>query len=1024
MRKRNALLVVAAATAVSPVAGALASTQTVYAAETPEVKQTAPTKEVAGPKVDEVKKQVDEAKETKEQTQAAYEEAIPAVEEQQQVVDQFSEPVNAAKEEFEAAKQIYDQALADYEAKLAADKQAAQDAETAQANFETAQQKLETLQQEYDALLEEVGKVSDEDQKALEEEIDALGAQVKDLEDQIVQTTGQIEELNAAKEETESKLQETKITLARLLTASDTALANYEAAKAKVEMLEAGPTEEDKVAADNALAEKEEAQAQLAEEQQNLDTITAQKAQAESDVAALEESIQQKDAEIEGLQAEADEANAALETAKAEQTVKQAELDEANQNLSDAKAKEAELAEQIEAKEAEIAQAQEAVDQAQATYDGTKIGADNAIPNAQKEYEAALAEYNKGSAGFFKYLADQGVEGAQDAYNIVTAQDTNQQDGIKKKTDYSSYTKLGDANDATNLENMKKAIDNLNLVNEYRKKYNETEGGNLSDLKVSHSLMAAAQRNLNFSKGEIAHSQAYNIGENIAWGYSNPFKGWYDKEKQAYDNYIAQGLSYYEIVAQHRSEVGHYLNIVDLNGNEYSACGYAYTPQSDREIPGYRNIWGQTFSTNWDYRFNKGSMTISEYQKEFDSYYSLVNWRIERTSKALEAAKNNQEKYKQLLATLEQEVKDAQAYLDALNEQKTSLDNNKNTVTASISGLENTAAEKGAAVESAKANTAAKQAEADSKAAAVTQKKAEKDALLDQKAAKENTIATLNQNIADSNQKKAQLNQLIADKQAEAEEAQKKLEAFSPANIALAIQERDSHLSSYNLLQPEIEKYSAKKDSLADEINQADLKLSELQSLVDEATANTTATKSQHAAAAANLETIKANQAALGKTAEKLSDAILDVEDANTAVAAALAAQETTKQNLKDSSDALAAVTPEYEQRKQALEALEQQLAAETAKLEELKAQLKKLEAAKLQATDVYEKLLAEYNALLKAPEKTEKIKAQEHTATFVAKKKDASATPATGTSSALAVFASLALISCAGIAGLSRRKH
>lgn len=247
--------------------------------------------------------------------------------------------------------------------------------------------------------------------------------------------------------------------------------------------------------------------------------------------------------------------------------------------------------------------------------------------SAQERYDAAVAQYNSGSAGFFKYLVEQSTnaaqrDDAQQAYDIITAKDHSLQDGVKQSVDYSGYTKLGAVNDATNLENMKKAVDELNKVNEYRQKENNTNGTSLSDLQVTSSLMAISQYQLNYSKADgRSHSQAFNVGENLAWGYSNPFTGWYDAEKADYD-----------AGERDQTKVGHYLNIVN---NSYGTMGYSYVAGDDVQ---HGSAYGQTFDFAASRSYTANAVSVSEYQAKFNLYYTNVKQELADAKQALEDA--------------------------------------------------------------------------------------------------------------------------------------------------------------------------------------------------------------------------------------------------------------------------------------------------------------------------------------------------------------------------------------------------
>lgn len=246
--------------------------------------------------------------------------------------------------------------------------------------------------------------------------------------------------------------------------------------------------------------------------------------------------------------------------------------------------------------------------------------------SAQERYDAALLQYNLGSAGFFRHLANQGDDDAQRAYEIITAQDNSLQDGNLSSVDYSVHTHLGAANDATNLEHMKKAVDELNMVNEYRQRENATNGTTLADLQVTSTLMAISQYQLNYSKAVIGHSQAFNVGENLSWGYTNPFTGWYDEEKALYDS------------GNHDFQtVGHYLNVVN---SSYTVMGYSYVSGSDVQ---YGHAYGQTFgSISSGFSRNAVAATsVADYQTKFNTYYQAVTKELADAKRALDEANEN-----------------------------------------------------------------------------------------------------------------------------------------------------------------------------------------------------------------------------------------------------------------------------------------------------------------------------------------------------------------------------------------------
>lgn len=288
---------------------------------------------------------------------------------------------------------------------------------------------------------------------------------------------------------------------------------------------------------------------------------------------------------------------------------------------------------QLETAKTNLATANDNLDEAQRKLDEANAKNNSKVEKAEQALKEAQAQYDLGSAGFFKAMAEEGNVDADVAYRIITAKGTEMQDGGNKDIDISGYTHLGEENDTTNLENMKKAVDNLGLINVYRKK----EGTGLSDVKISYSLMAISQWNGNYSSTVHNHAGSFNIAENLAWGYPNPYDGWYDKEKKIYDEAVAKdptlkNYTAYELSQQNPNfyySVGHYLNIVDP---QWESMGYAYSPTGGE--------YAQSFTWH-NGKYSKSPVTIEDFQSKFNSYYTKVKNDLSKAQQDLEDAKNN-----------------------------------------------------------------------------------------------------------------------------------------------------------------------------------------------------------------------------------------------------------------------------------------------------------------------------------------------------------------------------------------------
>lgn len=170
------------------------------------------------------------------------------------------------------------------------------------------------------------------------------------------------------------------------------------------------------------------------------------------------------------------------------------------------------------------------------------------MESAYARARVAVTRERQGSYGFFKQC------GYQDACNVLT--DRSQW--------VAQYTKIGQKGDATSLANLKATVAFLKECNSLRKQEGvdpQRTSSSLSDLKVSMELMAISEVQCNWSSYNEAHSGRYNVGENLAWGYSDPFSGWYSEERNLWIN---GNRTFYD--------VGHYLNICNAT---YGITGFA-----------------------------------------------------------------------------------------------------------------------------------------------------------------------------------------------------------------------------------------------------------------------------------------------------------------------------------------------------------------------------------------------------------------------------------------------------------------
>ncbi len=202
----------------------------------------------------------------------------------------------------------------------------------------------------------------------------------------------------------------------------------------------------------------------------------------------------------------------------------------------------------------------------------------------QKVTYADSAVYS--SKGFFQWVANNYPDLTPDAENALSL-----------LAQAPSTTVIGGDGDATSLPNLLKTVAFLKECNSLRaaEKTEPTTNAALSELKVSLELMAAAEVQANISAYSMSHTLWYPVPENLAWGYRDPFDGWYTEEKAAYTNGTG-------------GQTGHYLAIVH---SEYYSTGFAVN-----QYGSYGSTFSQVFS------WTDSGITVSEFSDLLDEYVS------------------------------------------------------------------------------------------------------------------------------------------------------------------------------------------------------------------------------------------------------------------------------------------------------------------------------------------------------------------------------------------------------------------
>ena len=475
---------------------------------------------------------------------------------------------------------------------------------------------------------------------------------------------------------------------------------------------------EDENGIENARAELETAQADLAVAQNNVTALSEAMTQAQTayDTAVNVQQTAQTNYEL---------ATGELETAKtnlvnAQESLNKAQTDyDANQKEIEAKNNE------ISALNTQIANAQSEVDKAQVDYDkalneynSTSSPLEQAKKNLadfESKYATELSRLTAGSKGYFESLGC-----SEDVLSVFKVDDSYQ-------GEVAGYTHMGQAGDATSLENMKASIPYLRECNEIRKK----EG--LPELSVSMFMMAIAQVNANYAQVEGNHSSAYGTCENLAWGYgeagtgASPFRGWYDYEKKQYD------------AGNHKfSEVGHYLNIVHPAN---TITGFA--------LQKVNGVYAQEFCEPNSF-VKDVILSVDEFETSFNNYYNNLK-SVDAQHKALKDAVNNAGG-----ATTKDDtaLKNAEALLNAkknaltgLQNKLTQVNNAKATLEANATVMNNTVTEAKNAVQNAENAVSQKKADVANAEQALSEAKSGVETKTNAKAEAEKKLADAKANV-------------------------------------------------------------------------------------------------------------------------------------------------------------------------------------------------------------------------------------------------------------------------------------
>lgn len=318
-------------------------------------------------------------------------------------------------------------------------------------------------------------------------------------------------------------------------------------------------------------------------------------------------------------------------------------------------------------------------DQRQKDYDKAKKSMDDA--------KSRLDQIDKlkkdGAFAFYEWIIknpknDEELQDAKEALKALNKYSNN----VQTRNEGTIYNvQKGNPDDATAIENIKKSIALLKEQNKLRAN-DENFPENRNPYHTNHLIMAIAMSNADNSYDyKNKHLGYFPVGENLAWGYNDPFDGWYHKEKEIY-NFILNkkkelikneklGESEAESKATELAKykyknivIGHYTNV--MSGYKISGIGFAY----------YGEVFGNVSSATYSWS-GTNLMTIDQYEKRFNEFLQSID--KEKAQKEYEDRVNEFNKAKELLNNKDYEnVK--KAYDDAKNsleDIKTKIKNNE-----------------------------------------------------------------------------------------------------------------------------------------------------------------------------------------------------------------------------------------------------------------------------------------------------------------------------------------------------------
>lgn len=548
---------------------------------------------------------------------------------------------------------------------------------------------------------------------------------------------------------------------------------------------------EDENGIENARTELETAQADLAVAQNNVTSLQEAMTQAQTayDTAVNVQQTAQTNYELAVRELETAKTN----LANAQESLNKAQADyDANQKEIEAKNNE------ISALNTQITSAQSEVDKVQADYDkalndynSTSSPLEQAKKNLadfESKYATELSRLTTGSKGYFESLGCYDI--LKEIFNVNNA--------FPSRGELASYTHMGQAGDATSLENMQASIAYLKEYDKLRKQ------NGLSTPKVSMAAMAVAQVNANYAQAEGNHSGVYGYSENLAWGYgeagtgASPFRGWYDYEKKQYE------------AGNHKfSEVGHYLNIVNPDDE---TTGFA--------LQKVNGVYAQEFGY---FEENDIVMSVDEFEASFNNYYNNLK-SVDTQHKALKDAVNNASgtttKDDTALKNAEALLNVKKNALTGLQNKLTQVNNAKAALEANATVMNNTVTEAKNAVQNAENTVSQKKVNVTNAEQALSEAKSGVEAKENVKAEAEKKLADAKANVNNIHVRIDTLNDDIANWDTNKAKARKELQA-AQENLKTANNVKTEAKKAFEKANEDVAKAEAVRDEAQIKADQA-----------------------------------------------------------------------------------------------------------------------------------------------------------------------------------------------------------